>query len=58
MTALAGDFANAVGFRLVAFTGGPMQMLYACENVKTVTRFARVLFVQVALLAVTDAAVK
>ena len=43
LTALAGDYVNAVGwFGWNAFTEGPMQMLYACPNVKTVTRGAKV----------------
>ena len=36
LTALGGDFVNAVGFRgFSAGTSGPMQMLYACPNVRT-----------------------
>ena len=36
LTALGGDFVNAVGFRgFSASTSGPMQMLYACPNVRT-----------------------
>jgi len=37
LVALAGDFVNAVGWEgWLASTAGPMQMLYACENVRTV----------------------
>ena len=37
LTALGGDFINAVGFSgWSPDTDGPMQMLYACENVRTV----------------------
>jgi CO/xanthine dehydrogenase Mo-binding subunit len=37
LTALGGEFVNAVGWKgWVASTAGPMQMLYACENVRTV----------------------
>jgi CO/xanthine dehydrogenase Mo-binding subunit len=37
LTALGGDFVNAVGWDgWLASTAGPMQMLYACENVRTV----------------------
>jgi xanthine dehydrogenase YagR molybdenum-binding subunit len=36
LTALGGDFVNAVGFGgFSASTSGPMQMLYACPNVRT-----------------------
>ena len=43
LTALTGDYVNAVGwFGWNAFTEGPMQMLYACPNVKTVTRGAKI----------------
>jgi CO/xanthine dehydrogenase Mo-binding subunit len=36
LTALGGQFVNAVGFRgFSASTSGPMQMLYACANVRT-----------------------
>ena len=43
LTALGGDYVNAVGwFGWNAFTEGPMQMLYACPNVKTTTRGAKV----------------
>jgi CO/xanthine dehydrogenase Mo-binding subunit len=42
LTALGGEFVNAVGWDgWVASTAGPMQMLYACENVSTVERGAR-----------------
>ena len=37
LTALDGEFVNSNGFGgWLASTGGPMRMLYACENVKTV----------------------
>ena len=37
LTALDGDFVNATGWDgWLASTGGPMRMLYACENVRTV----------------------
>jgi CO/xanthine dehydrogenase Mo-binding subunit len=37
LTALGGDFVNAVGFKgFSASTAGPMEMLYACPNVRTV----------------------
>jgi CO/xanthine dehydrogenase Mo-binding subunit len=36
LTALGGEFVNAVGFRgFSASTSGPLQMLYACPNVRT-----------------------
>ena len=36
LMALGGEFVNAVGFRgFSASTSGPMQMLYACANVRT-----------------------
>jgi CO/xanthine dehydrogenase Mo-binding subunit len=36
LTALGGEFVNAVGFRgFSAGTSGPMQLLYACPNVRT-----------------------
>jgi CO/xanthine dehydrogenase Mo-binding subunit len=42
LTALAGEFVNAVGSSgWTASTEGPMQMLYACDNVRTVTYGAR-----------------
>jgi CO/xanthine dehydrogenase Mo-binding subunit len=38
ITALGGEFVNAVGWRgFSASTSGPMEMLYACENVRTVS---------------------
>ena len=38
LTALGGEFVNAVGWSgWSSGTEGPMQMLYACENVKTTT---------------------
>jgi CO/xanthine dehydrogenase Mo-binding subunit len=37
LTALGGDFINAIGFSgWSASTEGPMKMLYACDNVRTV----------------------
>jgi CO/xanthine dehydrogenase Mo-binding subunit len=37
LTALGGEFVNAIGFSgWSASTEGPMKMLYACENVRTV----------------------
>jgi CO/xanthine dehydrogenase Mo-binding subunit len=43
LTALAGDFVNSVGWGgWLASTAGPMQMLYACENVHTTEHGARV----------------
>jgi len=42
LTALAGDYVNAVGFSgWTAMTEGPMQMLYACPNVRTATYGAK-----------------
>lgn len=42
LTALRGEFVNAVGWAgWSASTAGPMQMLYACENVATVEDGAR-----------------
>jgi CO/xanthine dehydrogenase Mo-binding subunit len=42
LTALAGDFVNSVGWGgWLASTAGPMQMLYACENVSTVEHGAK-----------------
>jgi CO/xanthine dehydrogenase Mo-binding subunit len=36
LTALGGDFVNAVGYDgFSAMTSGPMQLLYACPNVRT-----------------------
>jgi CO/xanthine dehydrogenase Mo-binding subunit len=43
IVALAGEFVNAVGWSgWIASTEGPMQMLYDCENVRTVTYGAQV----------------
>jgi CO/xanthine dehydrogenase Mo-binding subunit len=43
LVALEGKFVNAVGWSgWVASTEGPMQMLYACDNVRTVTFGAQV----------------
>jgi CO/xanthine dehydrogenase Mo-binding subunit len=43
LVALEGEFVNAVGWSgWVASTEGPMQMLYACDNVRTVTFGAQV----------------
>jgi xanthine dehydrogenase YagR molybdenum-binding subunit len=42
LVALDGDYVNAVGWSgWNAFVEGPMQMLYACPNVRTVTRGAK-----------------
>jgi xanthine dehydrogenase YagR molybdenum-binding subunit len=42
LTALGGEFVNAVGWSgWSSGTEGPMQMLYACPNVKTVTYGAK-----------------
>jgi xanthine dehydrogenase YagR molybdenum-binding subunit len=42
LTALGGEFVNAVGFRgWSPSTEGPMQLLYACENVRTVQHGAK-----------------
>ena len=42
LTALEGEFVNAVGWQgFSAATYGPMEMLYACENVRTVTHGAK-----------------
>jgi xanthine dehydrogenase YagR molybdenum-binding subunit len=42
LTALGGDFVNAVGFSGWSMTTeGPLQMLYACENVRTVNYGAK-----------------
>ncbi|TML16920.1 MAG: xanthine dehydrogenase family protein molybdopterin-binding subunit [Actinobacteria bacterium] len=42
LAALGGDFVNAVGFSGWSMTTeGPMQMLYACENVRTVNHGAK-----------------
>ena len=43
LTALGGDFVNAVGWSgWVSPTEGPMQLLYACPNVKTTTWGAKI----------------
>jgi CO/xanthine dehydrogenase Mo-binding subunit len=43
LTALGGEFVNAIGFSGWSMTTeGPMQMLYACENVRTVNYGAKV----------------
>ena len=42
LTALGGEFVNAVGWSgWTTMTEGPMQNLYACPNVRTVTKGAR-----------------
>jgi CO/xanthine dehydrogenase Mo-binding subunit len=42
LVALGGEFVNAVGFAgWVAGTDGPMQMLYACDNVRTTLHGAK-----------------
>jgi CO/xanthine dehydrogenase Mo-binding subunit len=42
LTALSGEFVNAVGFSGWSMTTeGPMQMLYACDNVRTVNYGAK-----------------
>jgi CO/xanthine dehydrogenase Mo-binding subunit len=42
LTALGGEFVNAIGFRgWSPSTEGPMQLLYACENVRTVQHGAK-----------------
>ena len=42
LTALGGEFVNAVGWRgFSASTSGPMEMLYTCPNVRTVSHGAR-----------------
>src|SRR5205807_1755359 len=42
LTALGGEFVNAIGFSGWSMTTeGPMQMLYACENVRTVNYGAK-----------------
>jgi CO/xanthine dehydrogenase Mo-binding subunit len=42
LVALDGEFVNAVGWQgWIASTEGPMQMLYACDNVRTVTYGAK-----------------
>jgi xanthine dehydrogenase YagR molybdenum-binding subunit len=43
LTALGGEFVNAIGFSGWSMTTeGPMQMLYACDNVRTVNYGAKV----------------
>ncbi len=43
LVALGGEFVNAVGWSgWSATTSGPMQMLYACDNVRTLTYAARI----------------
>ncbi len=43
LTALGGEFVNALGFSgWNSMVDGPMQMLYACPNVKTTTHGARI----------------
>lgn len=43
LTALGGEFVNAVGYSgWSATTEGPMQMLYACENVRTTNYGAKI----------------
>jgi xanthine dehydrogenase YagR molybdenum-binding subunit len=43
IVALGGEFINAVGWSgWSAMTEGPMQMLYACENVRTVRHGAKI----------------
>jgi CO/xanthine dehydrogenase Mo-binding subunit len=43
ITALGGEFVNSVGWGgWLSSTGGPMRMLYACENVRTVEYGARI----------------
>jgi CO/xanthine dehydrogenase Mo-binding subunit len=43
LTALGGEFVNAVGWSgWTAGTEGPMQMLYACPNVRTTTYGAKI----------------
>jgi CO/xanthine dehydrogenase Mo-binding subunit len=43
LTALGGDFVNAVGYKgWSPSTSGPMQMLYACPNVRTTEYGARI----------------
>jgi xanthine dehydrogenase YagR molybdenum-binding subunit len=43
LTALGGEFVNAVGWAgWTAGTDGPMRMLYACPNVRTVVHGARI----------------
>ena len=43
LTALGGDFVNAIGYSgWSPTTEGPMQMLYACENVRTTNNGAKI----------------
>jgi xanthine dehydrogenase YagR molybdenum-binding subunit len=43
LTALGGEFVNAIGYSGWSMTTeGPMQMLYACENVRTVNYGAKI----------------
>jgi CO/xanthine dehydrogenase Mo-binding subunit len=43
LTALGGEFVNAVGWSgFSPMTGGPMQYLYACDNVRVVEQGARI----------------
>jgi CO/xanthine dehydrogenase Mo-binding subunit len=43
LVALEGEFVNAVGWSgWIASTEGPMQMLYSCDNVRTVTYGAKI----------------
>jgi len=43
LTALGGEFTNAVGFRgWSPTTAGPMEMLYRCPNVRTVSNGAKI----------------
>jgi CO/xanthine dehydrogenase Mo-binding subunit len=43
LTALGGEFVNAIGFSGWSMTTeGPMQMLYACDNVRTINYGAKV----------------
>jgi CO/xanthine dehydrogenase Mo-binding subunit len=43
IVALGGDFINAIGWSgWFAMTEGPMQMLYACDNVRTVRHGAKI----------------
>jgi CO/xanthine dehydrogenase Mo-binding subunit len=43
LVALVGEYVNAVGWSgWTASTEGPMQMLYACDNVRTVTYGAKI----------------
>src|SRR5215203_3342940 len=43
LTALAGEFVNSTGWSgWLSSTGGPMELLYGCENVRVVERGAKV----------------